>query len=167
MKSASASASLAQEAKQIGLDSIARLEAFKSQTTNTQTALSGDLDVLKRTVNNEVNQASEYRRMTTEALSRMTGQMNGFATKSEVKQGIDGLTQTFAKMKVGSRNYAEDYDFSRGLWYYSQGDNSPQDWTISNGEYNVKGTTNTWKQMQIFSKEGSHVSGEKEIDSSS
>ena len=158
LKNAGASSSLAQEAKQIGLDSIARLEAFKSQTTTTQTALSGDLDVLKRTVNNEVNQASEYRRTTTEALSRMTGQMNGFATKSEVKQGIDGLTQTFAKMKVGGRNYAEDYDFSRGLWYYTQGDNSPQDWTIANGEYNVKGTTKTWKQMQIQSKEGSRSS---------
>ena len=158
LKNAGASSLLAQEAKQIGLDSIARLEAFKSQTTTTQTALSGDLDVLKRTVNNEVNQASEYRRTTTEALSRMTGQMNGFATKSEVKQGIDGLTQTFAKMKVGSRNYAEDYDFSRGLWYYTQGDNSPQDWTIANGEYNVKGTTKTWKQMQIQSKEGSRSS---------
>ena len=158
LKSAGASSSLAQEAKRIGLDSVARLEAFKSQTTTTQTALSGDLDVLKRRVASEVNQASEYRRTTTEALSRMTGQMNGFATKSEVKQGIDGLTQTFAKMKVGSRNYAEDYDFSRGLWRYHQGDNSPRDWTISNGEYNVKGTTNTWKQMQIFSKEGSRVS---------
>lgn len=159
LKNAGASSSLAQEAKQIGLDSIARLEAFKSQTTSAQTALSGDLDVLKQTVTSEVNQASEYRRTTTEALSRMTGQMDGFATKSEVKQGIDGLTQTFAKMKVGSRNYAEDYDFSRGLWYYTQGDNSPQDWTISNGEYNVKGTTNTWKQMQIYSKEGSITSG--------
>ena len=161
LRNAGASSSLAQEAKQIGLDSIARLEAFKSQTTNAQTALSGDLDVLKRTVNNEVNQASEYRRTTTEALSRMTGQMNGFATKSEVKQDIDGLTQTFAKMKVGSRNYAEDYDFSRGLWYYTQGDNSPQDWTIANGEYNVKGTTKTWKQMQIYSREGSHALGKK------
>lgn len=161
LKSAGASASLAQEAKQIGLDSIARLEAFKSQTTSAQTALSGDFDALKRRVASEVNQASEYRRTTTEALSRMTGQMNGFATKSEVKQGIDGLTQTFAKMKVGSRNYAEDYDFSRGLWHYSQGDNSPQDWTVSNGEYNVKGTTNTWKQMQIYSKEGSHALGKK------
>ena len=159
LKNAGASSLLAQEAKQIGLDSIARLEAFKLQTTTTQTALSTDLDVLKRTVTSEVNQASEYRRTTTEALSRMTGQMDGFATKSEVKQGIDGLTQSFAKMKVGSRNYAEDYDFSRGLWYYTQGDNSPQDWTISNGEYNVKGTTNTWKQMQIYSKEGSITSG--------
>ena len=159
LKNAGASSLLAQEAKRIGLDSIARLEAFKSQTTTAQTALSGDLGALKRTVTSEVNQASEYRRTTTEALSRMTGQMDGFATKSEVKQGIDGLTQTFAKMKVGSRNYAEDYDFSRGLWYYTQGDNSPQDWTISNGEYNVKGTTNTWKQMQIYSKEGSITSG--------
>ena len=159
LKNAGASSLLAQEAKQIGLDSIARLEAFKLQTTTTQTALSTDLDVLKRTVTSEVNQASEYRRTTTEALSRMTGQMDGFATKSEVKQGIDGLTQSFAKMKVGSRNYAEDYDFSRGLWHYNQGDNSPRDWTISNGEYNVKGTTKTWKQMQIYSKEGSITSG--------
>lgn len=158
LKSAGASSSLAQEAKQIGLDSIARLEAFKSQTTSAQVTLSGDLNGLKQTVTSEVNQASEHRITTTEALSRMTGQMNGFATKSEVKQDIDGLTQTFAKMKVGSRNYAEDYDFSRGLWRYHQGDNSPRDWTISNGEYNVKGTTNTWKQMQIFSKEGSRVS---------
>ncbi len=159
LRSAGASSSLAQEAKQIGLDSVAKLEAFKSQTTNAQTALSGDLDVLKQTVTSEVNQASEYRRTTTEVLSRMTGQMNGFATKSEVKQGIDRLTQTFAKLKVGSRNYAEDYDFSRGLWHYSQGDSSPQDWTILNGEYNVKGTTNTWKQMQIYSKEGSIALG--------
>lgn len=158
LRNAGASTLLAQEAKRIGLDSIARLEAFKSQATSAQTALSGDLDALKRTVTSEVNQASEYRRTTTEALSRMTGQMNGFATKSEVKQDIDGLTQTFAKMKIGGRNYAEDYDFSRGLWIYSQGDSSPVDWKIINGEYNVKGTTNTWKQMQIHSKEGSRSS---------
>ena len=159
LKNAGASSLLAQEAKQIGLDSVARLEAFKSQATSAQSALSGDLGALKQTVTSEVNQASEYRRTTTEALSRMTGQMDGFATKSEVKQGIDGLTQTFAKMKVGSRNYAEDYDFSRGLWRYHQGDNSPVDWKIINGEYNVKGTTKIWKQMQIFSKEGSITSG--------
>ena len=159
LRNSGASSLLAQEAKQIGLDSIAKLEAFKSQATSAQTALSGNLDALKQTVTSEVNQASEYRRTTTEALSRMTGQMNGFATKSEVKQGIDGLIQTFAKMKVGSRNYAEDYDFSRGLWHYNQGDNSSRDWTISNGEYNVKGTTKTWKQFQIHSKEGSQASG--------
>ncbi|WP_083312415.1 phage tail spike protein [Streptococcus sp. HMSC067H01] len=104
LKNAVASSLLAQEAKQIGFDAIARLEAFKDQTYITQSTLTGNLDVLKRTVTSEVNQASEYRRTTTEALSRMTGQMNGFATKSEVKQDIDGITQTFAKMKVGGRN---------------------------------------------------------------
>ena len=104
LQNSGASSLLAQEAKRIGLDSITKLEEFKRQATSAQTALSGDLDALKRTVASEVNQASEYRRTTTEALSRMTGQMNGFATKSEVKQGIDGLTQTFAKMKVGGTN---------------------------------------------------------------
>ena len=113
------------------------IKDIKTQTTNSQTKISAN----------------------TEAIDRIATQMNSLATKSEVEQGINSLTKTFAKMKVGSRNYAEDYDFSRGLWYYTQGDNSPQDWTISNGEYNVKGTTNTWKQMQIFSKEGSIVSG--------
>ena len=112
LRSAGASSLLAQEAKRIGLDSIARLEEFKRQATSAQTALSGDLDVLKRTVTSEVNQASEYRRTTTEDLSRMTGQMDGFATKSEVKQGIDGLTQTFAKMKVGGRNFIRNYDWN-------------------------------------------------------
>ncbi|HGZ7300874.1 TPA: phage tail spike protein, partial [Streptococcus pneumoniae] len=44
LRNAGASSSLAQESKRIGLDSVARLEAFKSQTTSAQTALSGDLD---------------------------------------------------------------------------------------------------------------------------
>ena len=81
------------------------------------------------------------------------------ADKTLVTAEAGKLREEFSKMKVGSRNYAEDYDFSRGLWYYTQGDNSPQDWTIANGEYNVKGTTKTWKQMQIYSKEGSRASG--------
>ena len=139
LKNAGASSLLAQEAKQIGLDSVARLEAFKSQTTSAQTALSGDLDALKRTVTSEVNQASEHRRTTTEVLSRMTGQMNGFATKSEVKQGIDGLTQTFAKMQVGGRNYYRDSEkvrtstrfFPFPLHPYLTQENVGETWTLS------------------------------------
>ena len=108
LRNAGASSLLAQEAKRISLDSIAKLEAFKSQATSAQTALSGDLDALKRTVTSEVNQASEYRRTTTEALSRMTGQMNGFATKSEVRQDVAGLTETFAKLKSDTNNLISD-----------------------------------------------------------
>ena len=139
LQNAGASSLLAQEAKRIGMDSIARLEAFKSQATSAQAALSGDLVVLKQTVASEVNQASEYRRTTTEALSRMTGQMDGFATKSEVKQGIDGLTQTFAKMRVGGKNYFRDSEkirtstrfFSFPLHPYLTQENVGEIWTLS------------------------------------
>ena len=139
LRNAGASTLLAQEAKRIGLDSVARLEAFKSQTTSAQTALSGDLDTLKQTVTSEVNQASEHRRTTTEVLSRMTGQMNSFATKSEVKQDIDGLTQTFAKMKVGGRNYYRDSEkvrtstrfFPFPLHPYLTQENVGETWTLS------------------------------------
>ena len=301
LRNAGASTLLAQEAKRIGLDSVAKLEEFKRQATSAQTTLLGDLDVLKRTIANDIrpkqaqaeaeiskqvealvqtkkeltgvkSAQATYEETTTRRLSELTNLANGKASKSELTQtaeelsskiasvqvahrnqgdrvsaiesnfkqradsldaGVSRLTEglrskadisslnvtaenirqsvksletntqnklnqklstaefevragsirqeilnatkdkadktlvvaeagklreEFSKMKVGSRNYAEDYDFSRGLWHYSQGDNSPQDWTISNGEYNVKGTTNTWKQMQIFSKEGSRVS---------
>ena len=104
LRNAGASSLLAQEAKRIGLDSVAKLEEFKRQSTSAQTALSDDLDALKQTVTSEVNQASEYRRTTTEALSRMTGQMDGFATKSEVRQDVAGLTETFVKLKTDTTN---------------------------------------------------------------
>lgn len=104
LRNAGTSTLLAQEAKRIGLDSIAKLEEFKRQATSAQSTLTGDLDVLKQTVTSEVNQASEYRRTTTEALSRMTGQMDGFATKSEVRQDVAGLTETFAKLKTDTNN---------------------------------------------------------------
>ena len=59
----------------------------------------------------------------------MTGQMNGFATKSEVKQDIDGLTQTFAKMRVGGVNLLRNTaslligNRSKGYWMSSSGGN--------------------------------------------
>lgn len=159
LEKSGANTSLIDEALLIGRKASRSLDRLKRDFERTGEITDNLLGEIDRNLKKEINTTSEYRRTTNEMLSRMTGQMNGFATKSEVKQSIDGLTQTFAKMRIGSRNYAEDYDFSRGLWQYSQGDSSPQDWTISNGEYNVKGTTNTWKQMQIHSREGSKASG--------
>ena len=159
LEKSGANTSLIDEALSIGRKTSRRLDRLKRDFEGRDEITTNTLGEIDREVKKEVKTNSEYRRTTDEMLSRMTGKLDGFATKSEVKQGIDGLTQTFAKMKIGSRNYAEDYDFSRGLWQYSQGDSSPQDWTISNGEYNVKGTTNTWKQMQIHSREGSKGSG--------
>ena len=104
LKKAGTSEDLAKEAKKIADENVKNFNTFKVTAERAQTAISGDLDALKRTVTSEVNQASEHRRTTTETLSRITGQMNGFATKSEVKQDVTGLTETFAKLKTDTNN---------------------------------------------------------------
>ncbi|HHG6273178.1 TPA: phage tail spike protein [Streptococcus pneumoniae] len=132
---AGASSSLAQEAKRIELDSVARLEAFKSQTTSAQTALSGDLDVLKRTIANDIrpkqaqaeaeiakqvealsrtknelagvkSAQATYKETTTRRLSELTDLANGKASKSELTQTAEELASRIASVQAGSsRNY--------------------------------------------------------------
>ncbi|HHG7736871.1 TPA: peptidase S74, partial [Streptococcus pneumoniae] len=132
---AGASSLLAQEAKRIELDSVARLEAFKSQTTSAQTALSGDLDVLKRTIANDIrpkqaqaeaeiakqvealsrtknelagvkSAQATYEETTTRRLSELTNLANGKASKSELTQTAEELASRIASVQVGSsRNY--------------------------------------------------------------
>ncbi|MDT6049740.1 peptidase S74, partial [Streptococcus pneumoniae] len=84
LRNAGASTLLAQESKRIGLDSVARLEAFKSQTTSAQTALSGDLDALKRTIANDIRpkqaQAEAEIAKQVEALSRTKNELDGAST---------------------------------------------------------------------------------------
>ncbi|HHA7654526.1 TPA: phage tail spike protein [Streptococcus pneumoniae] len=132
---AGASTLLAQEAKRIELDSVARLEAFKSQTTSAQTALSGDLDVLKRTIANDIrpkqaqaeaeiakqvevlsrtknelagvkSAQATYEETTTRRLSELTNLANGKASKSELTQTAEELASKIASVQAGSsRNY--------------------------------------------------------------
>nr|WP_288172358.1 tail fiber domain-containing protein [Streptococcus pneumoniae] len=131
---AGASTLLAQEAKRIELDSVARLEAFKSQTTSAQTALSGDLDALKRTIANDIRQKqaqaeteiakqvealsrtknelagvksaqATYEETTTRRLSELTNLANGKASKSELTQTAEELASKIASVQVGGRNY--------------------------------------------------------------
>lgn len=137
LRQAGASSSLAQEAKRIELDSVARLEAFKSQTTSAQTALSGDLDVLKRTIANDIrpkqaqaeaeiakqvealsrtknelagvkSAQATYKETTTRRLSELTNLANGKASKSELTQTAEELASRIASVKVGGRNYYRD-----------------------------------------------------------
>ncbi|VKO13016.1 PblB [Streptococcus pneumoniae] len=134
---AGASTLLAQEAKRIELDSVARLEAFKSQTTSAQTALSGDLDALKRTIANDIrpkqaqaeteiakqvealsrtknelagvkSAQATYEETTTRRLSELTNLANGKASKSELTQTAEELASRIASVKVGGRNYYRD-----------------------------------------------------------
>ncbi|MDS3344714.1 tail fiber domain-containing protein [Streptococcus pneumoniae] len=140
---AGASSSLAQEAKRIGLDSVARLEAFKSQTTSAQTALSGDLDVLKRTIANDIrpkqaqaeaeiakqvealsrtknelagvkSAQATYKETTTRRLSELTNLANGKASKSELTQTAEELSSKIASVQVGGRNYIRNGQFKNG-----------------------------------------------------
>ncbi|MBZ8063590.1 peptidase S74, partial [Streptococcus pneumoniae] len=134
LRNAGASTLLAQEAKRIGLDSVARLEAFKSQTTSAQTALSGDLDALKRTIVNDIrpkqaqveaeiakqvealsrtknelagvkSAQATYEETTTRRLSELTNLANGKASKSELTQTAEELASRIASVQVGGRNY--------------------------------------------------------------
>ncbi|MDT6227487.1 hypothetical protein RRB44_00810, partial [Streptococcus pneumoniae] len=130
---AGASTLLAQEAKRIELDSVARLEAFKSQTTSAQTALSGDLDVLKQTIANDIrpkqaqaeaeiakqvealsrtknelagvkSAQATYEETTTRRLSELTNLANGKASKSELTQTAEELASRIASVHLGRRN---------------------------------------------------------------
>ena len=134
LRNAGASILLAQEAKRIGLDSIAKLDEFKRQATSAQTALSGDLDVLKRTIANDIrpkqaqaeaeiakqvealsrtknelagvkSAQSTYEETTTRRLSELTNLANGKASKSELTQTAEELASKIASVRVGGRNY--------------------------------------------------------------
>ena len=137
LRNAGTSSLLAQEAKRIGLDSIAKLEEFKRQATSAQTALSGDLDALKRTITNDIrpkqaqaeaeiakqvealnktknelagvkSAQATYEETTTRRLAELTNLANGKASKSELTQTAEELASKIASVEVGGRNYYRD-----------------------------------------------------------
>lgn len=94
---------------------------------------------------------SRFEQTTEKAISDLTNVANGKADRSYVEQTVAGVKEEFTSLKVGSRNYAEDYDFTRGLWFFAHGDSSDSSGTAENGIYTISGNTNTWKQAQLFS----------------
>ena len=133
LQNAGASSLLAQEAKRIGLDSVARLEEFKRQATSAQTTLSGAIDALKQTIANDIrpkqaqaeaeiakqvealvqtkkelagvkSAQSTYEETTTRRFAELTNLANGKASKSELTQTAEELASRIASVKVGGRN---------------------------------------------------------------
>lgn len=94
---------------------------------------------------------SRFEQTTEKDISDLTNVANGKADRSYVEQTVNGIKEEFTSLKVGSRNYAEDYDFTRGLWFFAHGDSSNSTGTAENGVYTISGSTNTWKQAQLFS----------------
>ena len=166
LKNAGASSLLAQEAKQIGLDSVARLEAFKSQTTGAQMALSGDLDALKQTITNDIRpkqaqaeaeiakQVEEliqtkkelagvksaqatYEETTTRRLAELTNLANGKASKSELTQTAEELASRIASVRVGGRNL---YVLSKNKDISRSSHLTDLKFDISSGEISFKAT---------------------------
>ena len=145
LQNAGASSLLAQEAKRIGLDSVAKLEEFKRQATSAQTALSGAIDALKNTLANDIRPKQEqvtaeiekqvkaliqtknelagvksaqatYEEMTTRRLAELTNLANGKASKSELTQTAEELASKIASVRVGGVNlFKGSKDFS-GSW---------------------------------------------------
>ena len=133
LQNAGASTLLAQEAKRIGLDSIAKLEEFKRQATSAQMTLSSDLDVLKRTIANDIrpkqaqaeaeiakqvealiqtknelasvkSAQATYEETTTRRLAELTNLANGKASKSELTQTAEELASKIASVQASGRN---------------------------------------------------------------
>ncbi|WP_061764254.1 tail fiber domain-containing protein, partial [Streptococcus pneumoniae] len=106
---------------------------FKSQTTSAQTALSGDLDALKRTIANDIrpkqaqaeteiakqvealsrtknelagvkSAQATYEETTTRRLSELTNLANGKASKSELTQTAEELSSKIASVQASGRN---------------------------------------------------------------
>ena len=133
LRNAGASSLLAQEAKRIGLESVAKLEEFKRQATSAQTALSGDLDVLKRTIANDIRPKQEqviaeiakqgealnqtkneligvksaqavYEESTDRRLAELVNVADGKASKSALAQTAEELASKIASVQASGRN---------------------------------------------------------------
>lgn len=136
LRNAGASTLLAQEAKRIGLESVAKLEEFKRQATSAQMALSGDLDALKRTIANDIRPKQEqvtaeiakqvealtqtkkelagvktaqatYEETTTQRLAELTNLANGKASKSELTQTAEELKSKISSVQVAQKNHGD------------------------------------------------------------
>ena len=139
-------------------DITVKMEEFKSTTDQLKTS---DVDI-KKLINDFKTQTqsqfsgiqgaqSRFEQTTEKAISDLTNVTNDKADRSYVEQTVNGIKEEFTTLKVGSRNYAEDYEFTRGLWFFAHGDSSNSTGTSENGVYTISGSTNTWKQAQLFS----------------
>lgn len=166
LRNAGASTLLAQEAKRIGLDSVAKLEEFKTQATSAQTALSGDLDVLKRTIANDIrpkqanveteiakqvealvqtkkelagvkSAQATYEESTIRRLAELTNLANDKASKSELVQTAEELKSRIASVQVGGTNL---YVLSKNLDIWKNGHVADFKMDISSGEISFKAT---------------------------
>lgn len=102
---------------------------------NLATAIGTDIkDIKTQTANSQAKISAN-----TESIARIATQMDSLATKSDVKQDIDGLAKTLAKVQVGGRNYYRDSEkirtstrfFPFPIHPYLSQENIGETWTLS------------------------------------
>lgn len=102
---------------------------------NLATAIGTDIKDIKTQVTDSQAKISAN----AESIARIATQMDSLATKSEVKQDIDGLAKTLAKVQVGGRNYYRDSEkirtstrfFPFPIHPYLSQENIGETWTLS------------------------------------
>lgn len=102
---------------------------------NLATAIGTDIKDIKTQATNSQAKISAN----TESIARIATQIDSLATKSEVKQDIDGLAKTLAKVQVGGRNYYRDSEkirtstrfFPFPIHPYLSQENIGETWTLS------------------------------------
>ena len=102
---------------------------------NLATAIGTDIKDIKMQATNSKEKISAN----TESIARIATQMDSLATKSDVKQDIDGLAKTLAKVQVGGRNYYRDSEkvrtstrfFPFPIHPYLSQENIGETWTLS------------------------------------
>lgn len=102
---------------------------------NLATAIGTDIKDIKMQATNSQAKISAN----TESIARIATKIDSLATKSEVKQDIDGLAKTLAKVQVGGRNYYRDSEkvrtstrfFPFPIHPYLSQENIGETWTLS------------------------------------
>lgn len=102
---------------------------------NLATAIGTDIkDIKTQATNSQVKISAN-----TESIAHIATKIDSLATKSEVKQDIDGLAKTLAKVQIGGRNYYRDSEkvrtstrfFPFPIHPYLSQENIGETWTLS------------------------------------
>ncbi|VGM95213.1 Domain of uncharacterised function (DUF1983) [uncultured Avibacterium sp.] len=125
-------------------------------TAKAEQALSGlEAEKVARAKGDEA-EARERKALTSRVASAESGLTNLQRTVSTQAQSLSDVSQSlnarFDNLQIGGRNYADDGDFSRGIWWLSSGDRNDKNHQINDGVITVTGSSTTWKQWQLLSK---------------
>ncbi|WP_165772761.1 TipJ family phage tail tip protein [Caviibacterium pharyngocola] len=125
-------------------------------TAKAEQALSGlEAEKLARAKGDEA-EARQRTALTSRVASAESGLTNLQRTVSTQAQSMSEVSQNlnarFDNLQIGGRNYADDGDFSRGIWWYASGNKDDKNHQINDGIVTVTGSSTTWKQWQMVSK---------------